>query len=55
MRLIAMSRQLTVLDFNDFIGEDDMLKQQFVEDCGVALQDSGFFALKNHGISLSQI
>jgi isopenicillin N synthase-like dioxygenase len=55
MRLIDMSRQLTVLDFSDFIGEDDTLKQQFVEDCGAALQDIGFFALKNHGIALSQV
>lgn len=55
VRLIGMSRQLTVLDFNDFIGHDMVKRQQFVEDCGGALQDIGFFALKNHGIAISLI
>ena len=55
VRLIGMSRQLTVLDFNDFIGGDEDRKQQFIQGCGTALQDIGFFALKNHGISISLI
>ena len=55
VRLIGMSRQLTVLDFNDFIGGDEDRKQHFIQGCGTALQDIGFFALKNHGISISLI
>ena len=55
VRLIGMSRQLTVLDFNDFIGGDENRKQHFIQSCGAALQDIGFFALKNHGILISLI
>lgn len=50
-----MSRQLKVLDFNDFIGQDADKKQKFIMDCGKALQDIGFFALKNHAIAISLI
>ena len=55
VRLIGMSRLLTVLDFNDFICGDENRKQHFIQGCGTALRDIGFFALKNHGISISLI
>ena len=43
--------QIPSLDLNHFKSEDPLQKQKFVKDLGLAYQNIGFVALKNHGLS----
>ena len=43
--------QIPSLDLAHFKSGDPLLKEKFVNDLGLAYQDIGFVALKNHGLS----
>jgi isopenicillin N synthase-like dioxygenase len=42
---------IPVVNLADFLSGDPQLKQKFVNDLGKAYEDTGFVAVKNHGIS----
>ena len=50
-----MSRSIPVIDFADYISDDESRKQKFIDEVGDSLKDIGFFALKNHGIPIELI
>lgn len=43
--------EIPAVDLHDFTSEDPVVKQQFVQSLGDALQHIGFVAVQNHGLS----
>lgn len=43
--------QIPCLDLNDFTSDDNYKRNNFVEDLGLAFQNIGFVAIKNHGLT----
>ena len=43
--------EIPCVDLNDFIGDDSICKQKFVQTLGDAFNNIGFVAVKNHGLS----
>ena len=50
-----MTRSIPVVDFADYLSNDEARRNSFIEMVGDSLKDIGFFALKNHGIPLELI
>ena len=48
-------RSIPVVDYADFLSQDENRKTKFTQAVGDSLKDIGFFALKNHGIPLEAI
>ena len=48
-------RSIPVVDYADFLSQDENRKTKFTHAVGDSLKDIGFFALKNHGIPLEAI
>ena len=48
-------RSIPVVDYADFLSQDENRKTKFIQAVGDSLKDIGFFALKNHGIPLEAI
>ena len=48
-------RSIPVVDYADFLSQDENRKTKFTRAVGDSLKDIGFFALKNHGIPLEAI
>ena len=50
-----MARSIPVIDFDDYLSEDQSRRENFISKVGDSLKDIGFFALKNHGIPIDLI
>ena len=50
-----MVRSIPIIDFADYASGDESRQHAFVQAVGDSLKDIGFFALKNHGVSLELI
>ena len=50
-----MPRSIPVIDFEDFLSDDESRRKKFVSMVGDSLKDIGFFALENHGIAIDLI
>ena len=50
-----MPRSIPVIDFEDFLSDDESRRKKFVSSVGDSLKDIGFFALENHGIAIDLI
>ncbi len=48
-------RSIPVVDYADFLSQDENRKLKFIQAVGDSLKDIGFFALKNHGIPLEAV
>jgi len=48
-------RSIPVVDYADYLSQDENRKHEFIQAVGDSLKDIGFFALKNHGIPLTAI
>lgn len=48
-------RSIPVVDYADFLSQDEKRKLKFIQAVGDSLKDIGFFALKNHGIPLEAV
>lgn len=48
-------RSIPVVDYADFLSQDENRKLKFIQAVGDSLKDIGFFALKNHGIPLEDV
>ena len=48
-------RSIPVVDYADYLSQDENRKHEFIQAVGDSLKDIGFLALKNHGIPLTAI
>jgi len=48
-------RSIPVVDYADYLSQDEELRIGFIKAVGDSLKDIGFFALKNHGIPMESI